>query len=58
MSTAAHLELATLEQAKQHGIRDEEFEKINNDLNILSAQIGKFIAYLEDKKKNKEFIKK
>lgn len=39
-------------------ITTEEFEKTNNDLQILAAQMGKFIAYLENKKRNKEFIKK
>lgn len=39
-------------------ITTEEFEKTNNDLQILAAQMGKFIAYLEDKKRNKEFVKK
>ena len=39
-------------------ITEVEFEKTSNDLEILSAQIGKFIAYLVEKKQNKEFIKK
>lgn len=39
-------------------ITTEEFEKTNNDLEILMAQIGKFISYLEEKKRNKEFVKK
>lgn len=39
-------------------ITDKEFEKASDDLEKLSAQIGKFISYLEDKKRNKEFIRK
>lgn len=39
-------------------ITREEFEKINSKLEKLSEQIGKFISYLEQKRKNKEFIKK
>ena len=39
-------------------ITQEEFEKINSKLEKLSEQIGKFISYLEQKRKNKEFIKK
>ncbi|HBI33713.1 MAG TPA: four helix bundle protein [Candidatus Moranbacteria bacterium] len=39
-------------------ITEFEFEKTNKELEILSAQIGKFIAYLVEKKQNKEFIKK
>lgn len=39
-------------------ITNIEFEKTNKDLEILSAQIGRFISYLVEKKKNKEFIQK
>lgn len=39
-------------------IGKEEFEKVSDELEALSAQIGKFISYLEVKKKNKEFVKK
>lgn len=39
-------------------ITQEEFEKINSKLEKLSEQIGKFISYLEQKRKNEEFIKK
>ncbi len=37
-------------------ISKEEFEEMNQELLELAAQIGKFIAYLEKKRKNKEFI--
>ena len=36
----------------------EEFNQVASKLELLSSQIGKFISYLETKKKNKEFIKK
>jgi len=36
----------------------QEFEKSNNDLESLANQIGSFISYLEQKRLNKEFIKK
>ncbi len=39
-------------------ITRNEFNEINKRLEDLSNQIGKFIVYLENKKKNKEFIKK
>lgn len=39
-------------------VTDDEFKKANSELEILMAQIGKFIAYLEEKKRNKEFLKK
>lgn len=39
-------------------ITEKEFEKVGQDLEQLSAQIGRFISYLEEKKRNKEFIKK
>ncbi len=54
MSTAAHLELATPEQAKQLGIRDEEFEKIKeilgrtpnfNELSIYSVMWSEHCSY-------------
>lgn len=35
----------------------EQFSSISQDLENLSAQIGKFIVYLEQKRRNKEFIK-
>jgi len=38
-------------------ITKKEFEKINEKLKNLANQIGAFIAYLEKKRKNKEFIK-
>lgn len=38
-------------------ITKKEFEKINEELKNLANQIGAFIAYLEKKRKNKEFIK-
>ena len=36
-------------------ITNKEFEKLNNDLQILSGQIGAFTVYLEKKKKSGEF---
>lgn len=54
MSTAAHLELATLEQAKQLGLRDEEFEQIKkilgrtpnfNELSIYSVMWSEHCSY-------------
>lgn len=36
-------------------ITNKEFEKLNNDLQVLSGQIGAFIVYLEKKKKSGEF---
>ncbi len=39
-------------------ITREEFDEINRDLENLASQIGKFITYLEDKKRNNEFTKK
>lgn len=39
-------------------ITQEEFDKTRSDLEKLSAQIGKFISYLENKRKNGEFVKK
>ena len=37
-------------------IADEEFKRVNKDLEDLAGQIGGFIQYLEKKRKNKEFI--
>ena len=37
-------------------ITEEEFIKTNKDLEGLAGQIGGFIRYLENKRKNKEFI--
>jgi four helix bundle protein len=37
-------------------ITDQEFKKINEELENLANQIGGFIVYLEKKRKNKEFI--
>lgn len=37
-------------------ISKDEFTKTNEDLESLAGQIGKFIVYLEGKRKNKEFI--
>jgi len=34
----------------------DKYEKLKEELEILSAKIGKFINYLMDKKKTKEFI--
>jgi len=34
----------------------DKYEKLKEELEILSAKIGKFINYLIDKKKNKEFV--
>lgn len=54
MSAAAHLETATLEQAKQLGLRDEEFEKIKqilgrtpnfNELSIYSVMWSEHCSY-------------
>ncbi|MFH1233275.1 MAG: four helix bundle protein [Patescibacteria group bacterium] len=39
-------------------ISKQEFEKINNDLIDLANQTGGFIAYLEKKRLDNEFIKK
>lgn len=39
-------------------ITKEEFDKINKDLESLASQIGKFITYLENKRKNNEFIQR
>jgi four helix bundle protein len=36
-------------------INEQEFDKINKDLEDLANQIGGFIVYLEDKRKSKEF---
>lgn len=36
-------------------ITNQEFQKINKELENLAAQVGGFIVYLEKKKKNKEF---
>jgi four helix bundle protein len=36
-------------------IGNQEFEKINKELEDLANQIGGFIVYLEKKKKNREF---
>ncbi len=33
-----------------------EFEKINQEMEDLTNQIGSFIVYLENKRRNKEFI--
>jgi len=35
---------------------DQEFQKINKELEDLANQIGGFIGYLEKKRKNREFI--
>ena len=54
MSAATHLDLATLEQAKQLGLRDEEFEKIKqilgrtpnfNELSIYSVMWSEHCSY-------------
>ncbi len=54
MSAAAHLETATAEQAKQLGLRDEEFEKIKqilgrtpnfNELSIYSVMWSEHCSY-------------
>ncbi len=39
-------------------ITKQEFDKVNEELEDLANQIGGFIAYLEKKRQNKEFIKK
>lgn len=39
-------------------ITEDEFDKINKDLESLAGQIGKFIVYLENKRKNNEFIQR
>jgi four helix bundle protein len=36
-------------------ITEQEFDKINKELEDLANQIGGFIVYLEEKKKSKEF---
>jgi four helix bundle protein len=36
-------------------INEQEFDKINKELEDLANQIGGFIVYLEDKRKSKEF---
>lgn len=36
-------------------ISDEDYDKLNNIVMSLSNQIGKFISYLETKRKNREF---
>ncbi|MBK7148409.1 MAG: phosphoribosylformylglycinamidine synthase subunit PurL [Bacteroidetes bacterium] len=67
MSTAAHLELATLEQAKQLGIRDEEFEKIKeilgrtpnfNELSIYSVMWSEHCSYKNSIKYLKQLPRK
>lgn len=54
MSAAPHLDLATLEQAKQLGLRDEEFEKVKqilgrtpnfNELSIYSVMWSEHCSY-------------
>ncbi|MCX6198524.1 MAG: phosphoribosylformylglycinamidine synthase subunit PurL [Bacteroidetes bacterium] len=54
MSAAAHLEIATVEQAKQLGLREEEFEKIKqilgrtpnfNELSIYSVMWSEHCSY-------------
>ncbi len=54
MAAAAHLELATLEQAKALGLRDEEFEKIKqilgrtpnfNELSVYSVMWSEHCSY-------------
>lgn len=37
-------------------ITNQEFEEINKELEDLAGQIGGFIIYLENKRKNKEFL--
>lgn len=37
-------------------ISEEEFGKINESVHMLSNQIGKFMSYLENKRKNREFL--
>ena len=39
-------------------ITEDEFDKINKDPESLAGQIGKFIVYLENKRKNNEFIQR
>ncbi|EKE18619.1 MAG: S23 ribosomal protein [uncultured bacterium] len=39
-------------------ITQDEFDKINAELEDLAGQIGGFIVYLQRKKENKEFLKK
>ncbi|MBK8657420.1 MAG: phosphoribosylformylglycinamidine synthase subunit PurL [Bacteroidetes bacterium] len=67
MSTAAHLELATPEQAKQLGIRDEEFEKIKeilgrtpnfNELSIYSVMWSEHCSYKNSIKYLKQLPRK
>jgi four helix bundle protein len=36
-------------------ITEQEFDKINKELEYLANQIGGFIVYLEEKRKSKEF---
>jgi four helix bundle protein len=37
-------------------ITEQEFDKINRELEDLANQIGGFVVYLEKRRKNKEFI--
>jgi four helix bundle protein len=37
-------------------ITEQEFDKINKELEDLASQIGGFIVYLEKRRKNKEFL--
>jgi len=37
-------------------ITKEEFDKTNNNLEVLAGQIGGFIQYLLEKRQNKEFV--
>ena len=39
-------------------ISQEQFDKINQDLEDLANQVGGFIVYLEKQRSNKQFIKK
>lgn len=39
-------------------LNQEEFDKIHRNLEELGKQIGGFIVYLENKRKDKQFIKK
>lgn len=39
-------------------ITQQEFEKTNKELEELAGQIGSFIVYLENKRRNKEFLSK
>ena len=54
MSAAAHLEIATLDQAKQLGLREDEFEKVKqilgrtpnfNELSIYSVMWSEHCSY-------------